>query len=339
MPVCLFEVKKRLLKTLYNAGGFAPFHWVNRRKLLVLTYHRFSRAAEPGKVSAAAFESHLDYLKVRNTVVTLSEAIDHLQTGRPLPPNPAVITIDDGYLDAYQVAFPILRRYGLPATLYAITDFVEQRIWLWTDIMRFVLHKTEREEVIADFGAGDRVQARLGSDAERLSAAGRINDRLKRLPEKEKQRKIREIAEDLDVEIPELPPRGYSAMSWDQACEMDTNGIAIESHTVTHPILTNVSDAELSFEMKVSKKRLEERLDRAVDHFCYPNGSFDPRVRRAAEAAGYTSAVTTEYGFNSGPADLLLLNRIDAQSAIESFAQSASGLEALRHRVFAARVA
>lgn len=330
-------MKKQLLKTIFKFGGFTPFHWANRGKLLILTYHRFSRGQDASKVSAADFESHLQYLSLHNTVLPLAEAVERLKNGTSLPPNATVITIDDGYGDAYEIAFPKLKKYGFPATVYAITDFVDQKIWLWTDLMRHVMAKTMKEEVSFDFGSGDIVKASLTNDAKRLETANRINERLKTMPNEQKDERIADIAGRLNVELPAVPPTEFAAMTWDQARDMDADGVTIESHTVTHPILTNVDEMELEFELTVAKARLEGHLDRSVNHFCYPNGSLNENVRRAAENAGYASAVTTAYGFNDGGNDKLLLNRIDAQSAIESFAQSASGFEAVKQRVFAAR--
>lgn len=331
-------MKKQLLKTIFNFGGFTPFHWANRNKLLILTYHRFSCGQDASKVSAADFESHLQYLSLHNTVLPLAEAVECLKNGTALPPNATVITIDDGYSDAYEIAFPKLKKYGFPATVYAITDFVDQKIWLWTDLMRYVMAKTIESEVSLDFRSGDCVQASLIDSAKRLETANRINERLKKMPNEQKDVKIAEIARQLNVKVPTVPPRAFAAMTWDQAREMDVDGVNIESHTVTHPILTNIVQAELDFELRSAKTRLEKELGRTVNHFCYPNGSLNDAVGEAAENAGYFSAVTTAYGFNNGFQNQFLLNRIDAQSAIESFAQSASGFEAVKQRVFAARV-
>ena len=330
-------MKKQLLKTIFNFGGFTPFHWANRKKVLILTYHRFSRGQDASKVSSVDFDAHLQYLSLHNNVLPLAEAVECLKSGTTLPANATVITIDDGYSDAYEIAFPKLKKYGFPATVYAITDFVDQKIWLWTDLMRYVMVKTAGSEVALDFGSGDVVQAPLTDVAKRLETANRINERLKKMPNEGKDAKIAEIARQLNVEVPTIPSPEFAAMTWDQAREMDADGVSIESHTVTHPILTNIEQTDLDFEMRTAKTRLEEQLGRRVDHFCYPNGSLNEPVRQAAENAGYISAVTTAYGFNNGFQNQFLLNRIDAQSAIESFAQSASGFEAVKQRVFAAR--
>lgn len=325
-------MKKTLLKTIYRLGAFAPFHWTRRGQILILTYHRFSRETNPSKVSGAEFAAHLEYLGKHNRVLSLAEIVDAMREGKPLPPGATVITIDDGYADAYDFAFPVLKKFGFPATLYVITDFLDEKCWLWTDLMRYVLLETKCENLHVEFGDGGKIQTKLTDERQRFEIAGRVNSGLKKMPDEQKDAKIKEIAETLNVKIPDLPTVDYAPVTWRQAREMDARGLRIESHTVTHPILTNIEQARLDDELRISKQRLETVLGRAVEHFCYPNGSFDERVRLSVEKAGYKSSVTTDYGFNKTGANRFALNRIDALPAIENFAQSASGFEQLKRR-------
>jgi peptidoglycan/xylan/chitin deacetylase (PgdA/CDA1 family) len=318
---------------MYNLGAFAPFRWATREKILILTYHRFSLEENPQKISSAEFAAHLEYLSKNNRVLSLQETIDYLKNGKTLPPNTTVITIDDGYADAFEIAFPLLKKYEFPATVYAVTDFLDEKCWLWTDLMRYVLLKTESDSVEIQLNCKDKIETELKGDAQRLETASRINSHLKKLPDEQKEAKIKAIAADLNVEIPTLPIKEFAPVSWAQAREMDAENVKIESHTAAHPILTNVSAKRLDFELKTSKKRLEEVLDRQVEHFCYPNGSFDENVWKAVENSNYKSATTTNYGFNEKNTNRFLLNRIDAQSGAANFAQSASGFEATRQGI------
>lgn len=318
---------------MYNLGAFAPFRWANREKILILTYHRFSLEPDSSRISSAEFAAHLEYLSKNNRVLDLSETIEYLNKGKTLPPNTTVITIDDGYADAYEIAFPLLKTYGFPATVYAVTDFLDEKCWLWTDLMRYVLLKTECDSAKIEFGGEDKIEAKLKSKMQRLETASRVNSRLKKMPDEQKEAKIKAIAANLNVEIPELPVEDFAPMNWTQAREMDARSVRIESHTTTHPILTNIDAKHLDFELKNSKKRLEEVLDRQVEHFCYPNGSVDENIWRAVENSGYKSATTTNYGFNERQGNPFLLNRIDAQSGAANFAQSASGFEAVRQGI------
>lgn len=326
-------MKKTLLKTFYNLGGFAPFQWANREKILILMYHRFSREKNPFKISGEEFAAHLEYLSKRNRVLSLAETLDYLKNGEKLPPNTTVLTIDDGYADAFEIAFPILKKFNLPATLFVVTDFVDGKCWLWTDLMRYILNATAREFFRVEFENGERIEMNLTGETQSLELAGRVNSRLKKMSNERKEAKIREIAETLAVKIPELPTDEYAPISWRQAREMDANNLKIESHTVTHPILTNINEQQLGFELQNSKSKLEMILNRKSEHFCYPNGSFDEIVRQAVENNDYKSAVTTDYGFNDAGENPFTLKRIDARAAIENFAQSVSGFEALRKKL------
>lgn len=326
-------MKRALLKTIYRAGGFAPFRWANRGRALILTYHRFSEDTHAFRNSAAEFEAHLEYLKKHNNVLPLTELVRALEEGQAMPANPVAITIDDGYADAYEVALPLLKKYGFPATIFAITDFVEGRIWLWTDKMRYVLEETKGDFLRVSFEKYDTIEEPLsGSSLQRLKLADRVNSILKKLPNEEKEAKILEIAGKLDVLIPAAPVAEYAAMTWEMARELDKNGVRVESHTVTHPMLTRVDQRQVEFELRDSKRRLEKELGRVVEVFCYPSGAFDEDVRRAAVTAGYQHAVTTRYGFTGVGDDKFLLKRIDAQFDITEFAQSVSGFEAFRQK-------
>lgn len=76
-------------------------------------------------VRPAEFEQHLTYLRENGyTTVSLYDLYAHLKDGAPLPPKPVVLTFDDGYLDAYTEAFPRLKDFGMTATFFIVTDFI-----------------------------------------------------------------------------------------------------------------------------------------------------------------------------------------------------------------------
>jgi peptidoglycan/xylan/chitin deacetylase (PgdA/CDA1 family) len=326
-------VKKKLLKTIYSIGGFTPFHFLNRREVLILTYHRFSKQPDLLTIAESEFEDHLVYLKNNCNIISLAEAVRLFETGEEPAANTVVITIDDGYRDAYEIAFPVLKKHGMPATLFVITDFIDGKIWLWTDLMRFALLNTDKTSIDITFGELGNVSGELQDKDSRIRLAGALNDRLKLLPDDEKNAKIDEIAGGLNVVLDSSPPAEYGPVTWDQAREMERDGIQIECHTVTHPIMTNIDDVRLENELSDSKRVISERIGKDVNHFCYPNGSFDKRVRDAVAAAGFKSAVTTKYGFCDRSDDQFSLRRMDGQPSIVQFAQSVSGFESFREKI------
>jgi peptidoglycan/xylan/chitin deacetylase (PgdA/CDA1 family) len=321
--------KQTVLNLMRVAGAFAPFRLANRAKILILTYHRFSQEEEPDKTSARAFAEHLEYLTQHYRVLPLSQIADCLATGKTLPPFTAALTIDDGYRDSYEVAFPLLLKYRVPATLYVATDFVGRKAWLWTDKLRYLTACTTAEEAVAVL-KNRTLRFPLTDDFTRLRTAEKINSLLKTLPEQAKEEAIKRITTSLGVLLPGLPPEEFAAINWQQARAMDSEGIEIASHTVTHPILTNVSDEQLRVELTESRARLEMELGREVSLFCYPNGRNDARVQRAAASAGYRCAVTNLHGMNTVQTPLLGLRRISAEPDLAHFVQSTSGFEMLK---------
>jgi len=303
-------MKQTLLRMMRASGVFATFRRANRRRFLIVTYHRFSRQPSARFTDAPAFAEQLQYLRNCYNVVSLSAIERHLTEGHPLPSAAAVVTIDDGYHDAYDIAFPILRRYGVPATLFAATDFIDRKDWLWTDKLRYVQSKTNAW--------------RDGFDALAL------NESLKRDADEDKHKRIADICSAVGVSLPQQPPEDCRAATWDQIREMAAAGVDIGSHTVTHPILPNVGDQQLARELSDSRARLEQELGRAVTSFCYPNGDYNRRVRNAAADAGYRIAVTTEHGLKDRANDPLALRRVNAEHDLTSFMQSSSGFEAFK---------
>ncbi|HET8675281.1 MAG TPA: polysaccharide deacetylase family protein [Blastocatellia bacterium] len=324
-------MKAGLLNVMQAFGAFAPFRFANRSKALILTYHRFGELRDGVKTSAHAFARQLDYLSSHYRVVPLSALAELMRSGQEVPPRVAALTIDDGYLDAYEIAFPILRRYGVPATIFLVTGFVDRKGWLWTDKLRFLTLITRATRLEADLG-GEKLRISLSGRASRLKAATALNSLLKALPDESKEDAINRIASSLRVSLPELPPHEYCSVSWDQAREMESFGMEIGSHTVSHPILTNVSEAVLQAELKESKARLEAELGHTVKLFCYPNGDYDARVRRAVEEAGYRCAVTVEPGLNDNLSDMLALKRVHTEQDMARFAQATSGFEQVKNR-------
>jgi peptidoglycan/xylan/chitin deacetylase (PgdA/CDA1 family) len=316
-------MKRRILNLLEGAGAFAPFRWAHRRKALIITYHRFSEREGGARISARAFAEQTKYLAAHYTLVPLSYMADCWRRS-DIPQRLAAITIDDGYRDAYEIAFPILRKYRAPATVFVVAKFVDGATWLWTDKTRYLTAQAAPQAL--KIGIGERsLRLELNDDASRARAAELINAALKPLSEEARNALIGRLASDLRESLPDRPPAQYSAINWGQAREMADARVEIGSHTLTHPILTGLSDERLREEVSESRDRIQSALGRKVETFCYPNGDNDSRTRREVARAGYRLAVTTEFGLNNERDDLLALRRIHGEYDLPRFAKNTSG--------------
>jgi peptidoglycan/xylan/chitin deacetylase (PgdA/CDA1 family) len=333
-------IKLASLNLLRVSGAFDLMRLAHRRHALILMYHRFSSGGEGAnvwpswvdKTPAKVFAEQLEYLTRRYNVVPLSQLAESMsRRGRPQA-QLAAVTIDDGYRDAYEVAYPLLRRFGAPATLFVPPDFIDRRAWIWTDKARFLTRRAVSQRLAIKIG-GPPARLNLDDPMSRRDAADLINERLKRLPEEIKEEEIERMARALGVALPQTPPDEFGPIAWAEAREMQANGIEIGSHTMTHPILTRVSDERLRSELQESRSRLEEVLRRRIEQFCYPNGDHDERVRTEVAMAGYRIAVTCVSGLNKKGDDPLTLRRIHTESDLAHFAQSASGFEELKSKM------
>ena len=316
-------MKGTILNLLQIAGAFAPFRWAHRHQALIVTYHRFSEREGAASISARAFAAQVKYLAAHYTLVPLSRLASCLRD-RELPPRLAAITIDDGYRDAYEIAFPILREHCAPATVFVVTEFVEGTAWLWTDKARYLTESASARPFEIGIG-GRNLRLELNGAASRAVAAALINAALKPLSEEAREVLIERLAFELGVKPPERPPAEYGAINWRQAREMADAGIEIGSHTLTHPILTGLGDARLREEVAQSRDRIQNALGRKVETFCYPNGDYDLRTQREVARAGYRLAVTTDVGLNNGRNDPLALRRIHGEYDLARFVKNTSG--------------
>lgn len=101
-----------------------------------------------------------------------------------------------------------------------------------------------------------------------------------------------------------------SLLNWSQIEEMNKGGINFQSHTHTHPVLTKLNSEQIKKELLLSRRIIEEKLQKPVNFLCYPMGDFDERVEGLVKDTGYLGALTTKRGFVKDGDDLFTLKRI-----------------------------
>ncbi len=299
---------KRAAQGLFHwAGGVQAVRFLNRGGVRILMYHRFG---EPDPQRLQQIEAQCAHLQRNYRVVSLTEACQRLAEGGPLPPNLLAITVDDGHRDFY-TAYPIFERYGLPATLFLTTDYVDGKCWLWFDLVDYLFEATTRESVET---LGQSFS--LHTAGEKQTAADILKNAMVEMSHADRCALLAQLPGWLHVNPPAHPPERWAPVAWEEACKMAAHGIEFGAHTRTHPILADLTTAEaLREEIEGSKARVEEMLGTPVRHFCYPNGSladFTNDVVECVRRAGFQSAVTTEPGINAPGESPFLLKRIGA---------------------------
>ena len=288
---------KNLLYDACHASGLTTLLLrKNRRCVPVLLYHGVTDRRWPAlldcerkHVLAEDFERHLVFLKERFQVVRLAEYAEALRGRQALPEGCAVITFDDGYADNHSTALPLLRKHGLPATVFLAADFVAGGRPLWVDRLAAAFAATDLGDW-ADPVEGTSLP--LGTDAGKAAAYLWVKSRLKLLPDAQRAGLADRICQALcSAGEPELPAL-FSPLSREQVREMADSGlIDFGSHGLSHAILTALPEAEARRELVESKKAVEELCGKPVRSFAYPNGDYDPAVALLVQEAGYSCAV------------------------------------------------
>lgn len=298
----------------------------------ILMYHRFGTADPIRQLHPVALEAQLTYLRRHFSVVpleTLSEAICHR---KPFPKLAVAVTVDDGYADFVQIAYPVFKRCQVPVTLYLTSGFVNGEIWMWWDAIQFYLQQIQGRH--CEVRHGDQsIKLRVTNPTEmhaswlRLAAIG-----LKLSPDSRNEF-IANLGDQLGVRLPASPTADFSASTWQQLRMLDPDIVEFGAHTRTHPILSLCSATRIQIEVAGSKTDVESALDRSVKSFCYPNGGpsdFDSRCKQAVRRAGFESAVVASSGLVRANSDVFALERISAQFRLKDFRPAVSGIAHLR---------
>ncbi len=300
--------RKRELRTSPDHG--LP-HWRRAQgsRFVILCYHRVGTEGLPlySYLPPKQFEAQIRLVRQRYRVVSLEQLCAELKGGEDVPPSVA-ITFDDGYRDVFTNAFPILQSYGVPATVYATVGAIESGQLPWYDRVFFALQIFQGSHLLVPFDPPTEYQ--LSSPSSRFRAALEIVGKLRRLPDDRRK----ELCAILEKQVP-LPQDELTGrmLTWDQVRTMHHAGIAFGSHTMTHPVVSQLDPSQLDPELGDSKSFLERKLGVAVQDFAFPFGqpadcgSFaSPVLARW----GYRSAATTSWGVNRPGTDPFALRRV-----------------------------
>ena len=219
-------------------------------KVVVLNYHKVDRREISLSVSPEDFDRQMTFLKENGYhTITPHEMYMAFTDGAPLPTNPVLITFDDGYADNYINAYPILKKHGMKAAIFVVTDF-------------------------------------------------------------------------LDRGVP-----GY--LTWAQAAEMENSGVfSVESHTVTHSSLLDLTDDAIRRELTQSKRDIEQRLGKEVEFLAYPTGAYNLHIASLVKEAGYKGAFTVRFGNMDQFSNFYAMERVPIFREADTFS---SFLERIRY--------
>lgn len=285
---------------------------LSTKEVCVLGLHRVLTKSEWSRsnsldgmvITDLTYEKLLEDLQRRFQIVSLETIFGEMPIGASKSKPWCVLTFDDGWADTYQRAYPSLKRFGLPATVFIATGSIEHQGGFWVERLN---------KAWKDPASRVRIESVLrgipNGSSDYLSGLEDIVEWLKHMPTEKREALLLQLLPP-DRETSYGADHVDSMMTWNQVIEMSRNGMEIGAHTVSHPLLTFENDATVERELRASKQTLEQQVGKSIRSFAYPNGDCDPRVRSYVEHAGYECAFTTRPGWYSQREDPYTIHRI-----------------------------
>lgn len=324
-------------------SAFGGIYRMIRPNLLIVYYHKIvNRLSDippdscqrlTGEiVTAEVFDEQMKYLSERYDIVSFEELFNNILCGSESRKNAAAITFDDAYREVYNTAWPILKKYNIPATIFCPGEVIlkgEKFKPLWVDKLIYILDKTK----LKSFQIFKEHQIfNLEEHRQKRSTFLYLVNYLRLLTSKERNYVLNMLAEKLRINVSDKELKNYY-ITPKHIKEMQESGQRFEPHTMTHADLAKSSEEEIIKEVKQSKEVIERITGRQCKYFSYPFGekhSFDKLCINTLKKNGFIGAVSTIDGINHYGDDPYKLKRVLSSGQHKHlFTFRCSGLSAL----------
>lgn len=281
----------------------------------ILTFHGLRADDDEGLLDnslytpVSVFRDVCRHLAASYHVVHLHEIVSALKNKTRLPDGSVAITFDDGYESNYQLALPVLREFGLPATIFVATGFVDGTEHFW-------FHRLEHA-----FASAGREAAAFAKAAQQIKA----------LPQENVGGEIARIEAEIGTSYATLPCKAaiFRPLTWSQIREMHESGLVeIGGHTHRHLIVGRCKAETAREEIVMCRDRIAQELGVPPRLFAYPNGKPGDHTAvtaRLLREAGFVAAVTMTPGFVQPASNHFIIPRYGAPTTLGETEATVSG--------------
>lgn len=340
------QLRAVLANIAYHSGLTSFLPVIKGENWRILMYHRVLPQCdvgyfiEPGMyVTPETFREHLIYLKRYCNVLSLTDLLLALENGETLKPRTLALTFDDGWLDNYKYAYPLLREFDIHASIFLATGYIETMRSYWSDEVSATLiafnnqcaqYPEDSNGLLMKSGLSQDVLDLLSSvffkrtvcnsfgpdslDHFLTLLKGKGRESRADIVSKMRNLLIRPIAERVDF------------LNWEQVREMQRSKIiSFGSHSHAHEYSTELDDDSFSRDLKKSQDMLAFHGIEPMSVFCYPGGYFDNNKQLVLSQLAYTHALTV-----SRKSDLRALPKLIGRVGIHNDITHTQALFALR---------
>lgn len=280
----------------------------HRDRVAVLMYHGVADDGETLtqgdwlQLRVSEFREQMAYLATHYQVCRIDEVLASAPTASAKPR--ALITFDDGYANNLHHALPVLREFGLPATIFLVTGHVDTKRLFWWDRLHLACLGGPQPDPRQVQALKDRNPRDIKAAVDAYLAAKRLN-------------------------APEIAPEPYRVLNREEIAALSASGlIEFGSHTHGHEILENLDDHEVSATLEVAAEKLS-KWGLTARHFAAPNGDYLDTQIGLIQAAGHASCFATHSGLWQAPGNPYRVPRlgIGRGTKLDRFAMQISGFK------------
>jgi peptidoglycan/xylan/chitin deacetylase (PgdA/CDA1 family) len=300
---------RQLASAVFVYSGFSRYaRRLHRDQPCILMFHGVREVTDHGLLDVdlhleeGLFADVCEHLARHFHVTPLQDILSAVMQGKTLPSGTVALTFDDGYASNHHLAFPILKRLGLPATIFPATGFIDKTELPWFLRLEFAVAKSRKWNVHLEVGHQEYASS-LGTEEERHVFLGQLLRAFKAVPQEQVVPLMVHVEAELDCAMQGRDdwPDIFQPMSWDEARELRSSGlIDFGGHTHRHLILSRCREETARQEIRQCRERVTQELGVAPLSFAYPNGQkgdHNDTTARLLHEEGFNLAVTTESGF------------------------------------------
>lgn len=291
------KVKKRIYKlTTPVVGEILMLHRVVTQRS-VLADNRLMEIT-PERLE----ELILKYQKLNYDFISLDDLYQRHKNGRIKDKKFVCFTFDDGYVDNYEIAYPIFKKYNCPFAIYITTDFPDWRALLWWYVLEDIL--LNNNEVTL----GDGSFYICNTIESKNLTFRQIREKIFSLQNDNMDQVLFYLFQNYQFSFPDMVKN--QALSWSQINELSESGLCtIASHSVSHAAFDRLSPGQIEYELMHSKQLLESHINKQVNHFAYPYGRYNNNTLKIVENAGYQTALLANGGMERNDINLMAIRR------------------------------